>query len=125
MNNPGDRPSQAPARQEASGEWHLETGVYSRDVDTQRLKKLELHDLSIAETARYPRPPGLTDPNGNSSTASGKIDNDPNNSAGRGALKADASGMASPAPRKPLDSKKLEEWVALRKRVDPNNRDGG
>ena len=32
-------------------EWQLETGVYSRDVSTQRLRKLELGELSIAETA--------------------------------------------------------------------------
>jgi hypothetical protein len=40
-------------------EWQLETGVYSRDVSTQTLKKLELGDLSIAETAVTKRPPGL------------------------------------------------------------------
>ena len=32
-------------------EWQLETGVYSRDISTQKLKKLDLGDLSIAETA--------------------------------------------------------------------------
>jgi hypothetical protein len=42
-------------------EWQLETGVYSRDVSTQKLKKLELGDLSIAETAAHKRPPGLGD----------------------------------------------------------------
>ena len=40
-------------------EWQLETGVYSRDVTTQKLKKLELGELSIAETATHPRPSGL------------------------------------------------------------------
>lgn len=40
-------------------EWQLETGVYSRDVSTQRLKKLELDELSIAETAANKRPTGL------------------------------------------------------------------
>jgi len=40
-------------------EWRLETGVYSRDISTQRLKKLDLNDLSIAETASHQRPPGL------------------------------------------------------------------
>jgi hypothetical protein len=38
-------------RGNAVWEWQLETGVYSRDVSTQKLKKLELDDLSIAETA--------------------------------------------------------------------------
>lgn len=42
-------------------EWQLETGVYSRDVSTQKLKKLDLGDLSIAESAIQKRPPGLED----------------------------------------------------------------
>lgn len=37
-------------------EWQLETGVYSRDVNTQRLKKLELDELSIEDTAAHQRP---------------------------------------------------------------------
>ena len=40
-------------------EWQLETGVYSRDVNTQKLKKLDLGDLSIAETGILKQPPGL------------------------------------------------------------------
>ncbi len=40
-------------------EWQLETGVYSKDVSTQKLKKLKLDDLSIAETAITKRPSGL------------------------------------------------------------------
>lgn len=39
-------------------EWQLETGVYSRDVNTQRLKKLDLDELSIEDTAAR-RGPGL------------------------------------------------------------------
>jgi hypothetical protein len=47
-------------------EWQLETGVYSRDVSTQKLKKLDLGDLSIAETAIQPGPlaPKRTTPGG-------------------------------------------------------------
>ena len=41
-------------------EWQLETGVYSRDVNTQRLKKLDLDELSIADTATHKRPTDLT-----------------------------------------------------------------
>ena len=40
-------------------EWQLETGVYSRDVSTQKLQKLNLGDLSIAETAIQKRPAGI------------------------------------------------------------------
>lgn len=42
-------------------EWQLETGVYSRDVNTQKLKKLDLGDLSIAETAIQKGPLSLED----------------------------------------------------------------
>ena len=38
-------------------EWQLETGVYSRDISTQKLRKLDLGDLSIAETASHQKPP--------------------------------------------------------------------
>lgn len=116
-------------------EWQLETGVYSRDISTQRLKKLELDDLSIADTASHPRPPGLGDPPGrkatpdsgvnpydNSTSARGNIANDPYNSAKRGALKPAAA--AAPA-RKPTDLKKLQEWIELRKRVEQNKREEG
>jgi hypothetical protein len=37
-------------------EWQLETGVYSRDVNTQKLKKLDLGDLSIADSGIHPQP---------------------------------------------------------------------
>src|SRR5262245_58527377 len=37
-------------------EWQLETGVYSRDVNTQKLKKLDLGELSIADSGIHQRP---------------------------------------------------------------------
>lgn len=37
-------------------EWQLETGVYSRDVNTQKLKKLDLGELSIADSGIHPSP---------------------------------------------------------------------
>lgn len=112
-------------------EWQLETGVYSRDISTHRLKKLDLDDLSIAETATHRRPPGLdpaqgkkplpgsgSNPYDNSSTAGGNVGGSPYNSAGRPTNKP-----APAAPRKPMDLKKLEEWLAIRKRVEANKRD--
>jgi hypothetical protein len=125
-------------------EWQLQTGVYSRDINTQRLKKLDLNDLSIAETGSHPVPPGLTDihkesqrqpsgggfdPYDNSTTGGGNVANDPYNSAGRGALKPDPlraqSDSKNRPPRKPLDMKKLQEWIELRKRVEQNKREDG
>lgn len=163
MSNPRDKSSPAPApgadepatdhkpsgriaydeRGNSVWEWQLETGVYSRDISTQRLKKLDLNDLSIAETASLPRPPGLTGPGckplpesgfnpyDNSTTSRGNVANDPYNSAGGSALKADprrAQGSkgdkSSPPSRKPADLKKLQEWLELRKRVEQNKREG-
>src|SRR4030095_9512129 len=43
-------------------EWQLETGVYSRDVTTQKLKKLDLRELSIPDTRMPKAPAGLQDP---------------------------------------------------------------
>lgn len=114
-------------------EWKLETGVYSRDVTTDRLKKLELNDLSIADTAKHARPPGLGgdssgsdpmpgggfNPYDNSTTARGNIASNPYNGAGRGALKPEPD-PTEPRPRRPLDLKKLQEWIELRKRVQQN-----
>lgn len=120
-------------------EWKLETGVYSRDITTQRLKKLELNDLSIAETATHQRPPGLGgarddrsdpkpmpgggfNPYDSSSTARGNVGSNPYNSGGRAALKPEPK-PAEPQPRKPMDLKKLQEWMEIRKRVQENKRE--
>jgi hypothetical protein len=119
-------------------EWKLETGVYSRDINTQRLKKLEFNNLSIAETAKHQRPPGLGgdqsvaspmpgggfNPYDNSSTAGGNVGSNPYNSAGRAPLKSEPK-PAEPKQRKPMDLKKLQEWMEIRKRVQENKRDEG
>jgi hypothetical protein len=115
-------------------EWQLETGVYSRDISTQRLKKLDLNDLSIADTAAHPRPPGLdgpqarkplpgggSNPYDNSSTARGNVGTHPYNSGDKAPLKPAAA--APNTKRKPTDLKKLQEWMELRKRVEQNKRD--
>jgi hypothetical protein len=69
---PPDSPPDAPPSGKSSGrvafdsrgnpiwEWQLETGVYSRDVETQKLKKLDLGDLSIADSGIHRQPDGLT-----------------------------------------------------------------
>ena len=112
-------------------EWQLETGVYSRDISTQKLKKLDLNDLAIADSAVHRRPPGLGEPAArkpmpgggfnpydNSSSARGNVGkNDPFNGGNRAPLKP-----AEPQ-RKPTDLKRLQEWMELRKRVEQNKRD--
>lgn len=102
MSNSEDRPEDR---------LELETGVYSRDVDTQRLKKLDLNDLSIAATGTYRRPPGLTDPNDNSSTTGGNV--------GKSLHGASPDALKAEGARKPLDPQRMDEWLALRKRPEP------
>lgn len=47
---PGDSTSPE-ASLDFPADWKLETGVYSRDVNTKKLKKLDVGDMSIAESA--------------------------------------------------------------------------
>lgn len=107
-------------------EWQLETGVYSRDISTQRLKKLDLDDLSIAETATHRRPAGLDDkpkqplPGGgfnpydnSASRDAGGNPYDPAHGAGKKIQPA-----APPSARKPVDPQKLQEWLKIKKRTE-------
>lgn len=41
-------------------EWQTETGKFGREVSTQRLKKLEAQDLTLADTQSVPTPKGLS-----------------------------------------------------------------
>ncbi len=118
-------------------EWQLETGVYSRDVSTQRLKKLDLGDLSIAETARHKKPEGLEGEHKAPLPGGGfnPYDNTPAKGSGGGFNPYNSAGSAGknarpapgqpppPVPRKPTDLKKLEEWMKLKKRVEENKKD--
>jgi hypothetical protein len=118
-------------------EWQLETGVYSRDVSTQRLRKLELGDLSIAETATHKRPPGLGNPSPSdkkseppkapppgggfnpydSASSARNSGGNPYDNARAAGQRLQPKPAASIAPRKPMDLKRLEEWMNIRKRV--------
>jgi hypothetical protein len=114
-------------------EWKLETGVYSRDISTQKLKKLDLGDLSIAETASHQRPGGLGpkdkpkapgggfnpyDSGGGDRGGSNPYDNARNTSRN-----SQQPTNAAPA-RKPMDLKRLEEWMQIRKRLEQQKKDG-
>lgn len=118
-------------------EWQLETGVYSRDVSTQRLKKLDLGDLSIAETARHKKPSGLEEPQqppagaGRNARPSGGGFNPYDNASGTtgggfnpydnarsvGSRVKPAQPSAAPPPRKPTDLRKLDAWIKLKRKL--------
>jgi hypothetical protein len=114
-------------------EWQLETGVYSRDVSTQKLKKLELGDLSTAETAvnEADRSGRRTEGRGRP----GRLQSvrqrirvtrprlEPYDSAASsGASRWPGKPSATPA-RKPVDLKKLEEWMQAKRDADENRED--
>jgi len=116
-------------------EWQLETGVYSRDVSTQKLKKLDLGDLSIAETARHKKPSGLEDPqspavtghnerpsgggfNPYDSAASAGGGFNPYDNARSAGTRFKPSQPAAAPPRKPTDMRKLDEWIKSKRKLD-------
>jgi hypothetical protein len=117
-------------------EWQLETGVYSRDITTQKLRKLDLNDLSIAETgshkaeglgggtkASQSMPGGGFNPYDNSSASAGGGFNPYDNARAIGNKVRPAPAAAAPPPKKPVDLKKLEEWIQLKKRLQQQKDD--
>jgi hypothetical protein len=109
-------------------EWQLETGVYSRDVNTQKLKKLELDELSIAETAQHRKPTGLGGASEKRSMPGGGFnpyDNSAQREAGNPYDNARNRNYAqqkpAPAPRPPRtpeDLRRLDEWLKIKKRLE-------
>jgi len=110
-------------------EWQLETGVYSRDVNTQKLKKLDLGELSIAETAIQKRPEGLEEsPKGTPERGFNPYDNSGTgpsayDKARTTAKKPVAQPAKPPAPRSPADMRKLDEWIKLKKNTKDKKED--
>ena len=141
---PPDKPTDAPDNKRSGRagvddrgntvwEWQLETGVYSRDITTQKLKKLDLGDLSIAETATHRRPSGLSEKGTDPQKPAGGFN--PYDSAGETAggnpydnarntqRRAQQSSPGTPPARKPMDLKRLEEWMQIRKRLEQQKKD--
>jgi len=108
-------------------EWQLDTGVYSKDVSTQRLKKLDLDELSIAETAIQKKPEGLGGPmDKKPATGFNPYDNATNVGGGRSPYEParalgdkfrDAPLQAEPVKRRTLDDmRKLSEAIKKSKK---------
>jgi len=107
------------ARGNAVWEWSMSTGIFGRDADTDRLKKLEDPDLKIADdppatpksfgTSPDQRGPGFDPYNKHSvkgATPEPKnTGGDPYNSPGSGRSAKHERGS------KPADLKRLSEWI--------------
>lgn len=142
---PDDLPAEPKPQSKSSGrvafdargnpiwEWQLETGVYSRDVNTQKLKKLDLGELSLVDTGTYKKPSPKPEaptirkamPGGgfNPYDSSPKQDEDssPYDKARAAAAGKQAAtpppSKPAPPPRNPADLRKLDEWVKMKKRL--------
>lgn len=119
-------------------EWQLETGVYSRDVSTQRLKKLDLGHLSLMDTGAHkkadPKQPDPKQPEQKKAAApqprkdlpgGGFNPYDSGSPSASGGNPYDSGRpVAKPAadpkapPRTPTDLRKLDEWIKLKKSLD-------
>jgi hypothetical protein len=117
-------------------EWQLETGVYSRDVNTQKLKKLDLGDLSIAETgvqkklpgsdpADEPRPGGGFNPYNNAPRPKQEGFNPYDNARTLGSKFTPQPTQPQnerPSPRSPEELRKLSEWIKMKKNLDKDRK---
>ncbi len=109
------------ARGNAIWEWSVSTGIFKRDVDTDRLKKLEVPDLKIADdppqkatgkaygTSPDQRGPGFdpykTHSIKGAAPEANDASGDPYNSAASGGSATRERGT------KPKDLKRLGEWI--------------
>ncbi|NJM39969.1 MAG: hypothetical protein HC853_03925 [Anaerolineae bacterium] len=92
-------------RGNAVWEWSMSTGIFGRNVDTKRLKKLEANDLKLAED---PAPAHKAAPMHPVKPAGGF---DPYNSSGT----APRAPPGKPVATKPKDLRRLSEWIQLQK----------
>jgi hypothetical protein len=91
-------------------EWQTEeTGKFSRDVSTQRLKKLEATELSIEETSKVKKPRGLGLHDKNAGGGFNPYDSGPASNKTKSAIPA----------RKPIkDLRRYDEWLKMKQRID-------
>ncbi len=122
--SPPGAPPPAPTTEKSSGrvafdargnptwEWQTSTGVFGREVSTQRLKKLEASELAIVET-----PP--TAPHKKKGFELSLDEPQlPNRETGFNPYNSASASKAKVAdePRKPVkDPKKLDQWIQMKK----------
>jgi hypothetical protein len=110
------------SRGNASWEWKTEEdGKYSREVSTQRLKKLEAAELSLEESTRIKklsldRKPLDFDPYDRGAVA--------NRGSASGAAAANAAQNQANSKRKPIkDLKRYDEWLKMKRRIESESAD--
>jgi hypothetical protein len=110
-------------------EWKTETGSFSREVNTQRLKKLEAPELEIEQTGRVKKVDGLSLSNDAQPSGSfNPYDRGPSKKQTPDPYqKRNAKAVTPPKPiataeRKPIkDLKAYSEWLAMKKRLAEQN----
>jgi hypothetical protein len=117
------------SRGNAVWEWRTETGQFSTEINTQRLKKLVDSDLSLEQTGKVKAVDGRSiEETALGDTRSGKGFNPYNHAESkpkspdpyqRQTLAATSKKPAAPEPtRKPIkDLKAYGEWLAMKKRL--------
>ncbi len=93
-------------RGNAVWEWSVATGAFGREISTDRLKKLESSELSLADDA--PTPLGLVQSN-----PQGVV---------KGYNPYDSGKLGTPQAPKKTDLRKLGDWLKLKKQA-ANNKD--
>jgi|GEM_PF-761947 hypothetical protein len=106
-------------------EWQLETGVYTRDVSTQKLRKLDLGELSLVDTAiqksplaadsNKPAPGGGFNPYDKGPPARGF---NPYDNARASGTRLKEPSVPPPRARTPADMRKLDEWIKTKKKLE-------
>lgn len=105
-------------------EWQLDTGVYTKDVNTQKLRKLDLDELSIADTSIQKRPAGLQPPApGGGFNPYDRAIREEGGVNPYDKARAIASPLApkpeeKPVRRTPADMRKLDEWIKQQKKTE-------
>lgn len=100
------------SRGNAVWEWSMSTGIFGRNVDTKRLKKLEANDLKIVEDPTSKEKTFALKP---AKQVGGGFD--PYNSSG-----ATIVPTSKPTP-KPKDLRRLSEWIQQQKSLGKKTTD--
>lgn len=103
-------------------EWETSTGIYGRDVSTQRLRKLEAKDLAIVDT---PPAEGKKRPHkGKELSMADPVVNRETGFNPYNSMSAIPPRKVADQPRKPIkDLRKLDDWIKMKKGLKDKDKD--